>query len=222
MALRTQAALRRAASYAAAARIAELRALRYQLDPHFPFNALNTISGLVLEEDIAGAESTIDALSCFLRTTLALDAGADIPLADELALQRLYLDIETVRYADRLRVQVDVPEALAAARIPALLLQPLVENSIRHAVSRSTAPVRLEIRAWSVGDTLHVVVEDDGSGGATLGGHGIGLRNIEQRLMLRFEGTARFTYGPRPGGGFRTEIALPLHRDRLAPLVRAL
>lgn len=208
-AMQTQDALRRAVALEAAARSAELRALRYQLDPHFLFNALNTVSGLVLSGDPAGADRTIDALSSFLRATLALDASEDIRLADEIRLQHFYLQIEKIRFGDRLLVGVSVPDALADAPMPALLLQPLVENSIRHAVARSTSPVRLSVVAWAEADMLHIVVEDDGPGGAGAGGHGVGLGNVASRLALRFGAVARCDHGPLIGGGFRTEITLP-------------
>ncbi len=221
IAVQTGDAMRRVAISEAAARTAELRALRYQLDPHFLFNALNTVSGLVLTGELAKADSTIDALCSFLRTTMTLDATADIGLGDEVALQHLYLRIEQVRFAGRLVVSVDIPASLADAQVPVLLLQPLVENSIRHGVARSLSPVLLSFLAWEAGSLLHVVVEDDGPGeaeGSVQAGHGVGLVNVASRLAVRFDGRAWCNAAARPGGGFRTELVLPL---RHGPMDRA-
>ena len=209
-AVQTQDLLRRAATSEAVARSAELRALRYQLDPHFLFNALNTVSGLMLSGDVPGADRTIEALSSFLRATLAIDASADISLADELQLQRLYLQIEQVRFGDRLAVEVSVPEPLGNAMVPALLLQPIVENSIRHAVARSTKPVRVTVTARATGETLVITLENDGPGGRATGGHGLGLANVSSRLALRYDGKARCEYRHSSDGGFVTTITLPL------------
>ncbi|WP_219774373.1 sensor histidine kinase [Polymorphobacter sp. PAMC 29334] len=209
-AVQTQDLLRRAATSEAAARSAELRALRYQLDPHFLFNALNTVSGLMLSGDVPGADRTIEALSSFLRATLAMDASADISLTEELQLQRLYLQIEQVRFGDRLAVEVSVPELLGNAMVPALLLQPIVENSIRHAVARSTKPVHIAVAAQVNGETLVITVANDGPDGRATGGHGLGLANVASRLALRYDGKARCEYRQSSDGGFVTRITLPL------------
>ncbi|UAJ08932.1 sensor histidine kinase [Glacieibacterium megasporae] len=209
-AVQTQDLLRRAATSEAAARSAELRALRYQLDPHFLFNALNTVSGLMLSGDVPGADRTIEALSSFLRATLAVDASADISLTDELQLQQLYLQIEQVRFGDRLAVEVSVPEPLGNAMVPALLLQPIVENSIRHAVARSTKPVHIAVAAQVTGETLVITVANDGPDGRATGGHGLGLANVSSRLALRYDGKAGCEYRQSSDGGFVTRITLPL------------
>ena len=208
--VRTRDALRRAAANEAAMRSAELRALRLQIDPHFLFNALNTVSGLVLAGDAAGAEHAIDALSSFLRATLAADASSDIPLAEELRLQMLYLRIEQVRFGDRLQVRTDVPDALLDCVVPALILQPITENAVRHAVARTSRPVRITITARRDRNSLVLAVENDGPGGAASGGHGLGLANVAARLALRYDRDARFTFQSRPGGGIRNELAMPI------------
>ncbi len=208
--VRTREALRRAAANEAAMRSAELRALRLQLDPHFLFNALNTVSGLILTGNAAAADRTVDALSSFLRATLAADASSDIPLGEELRLQMLYLRIEQVRFGDRLQVVTDVPDVLLDCAVPALILQPITENAVRHAVARTSRPVRITITARRDGDSLVLAVEDDGPGGAAEGGHGLGLANVAARLALRYDRGARFEFQPRPAGGMRNELTVPV------------
>ena len=212
-AVQTQDVLRRVASSDAAARLAELRALRLQLDPHFLFNALNTVSGLMLSGDVQGADRTIDALSTFLRATLHIDASEDIRLADELELQNLYLQIEQVRFGSRLTVEMSVPASLGDATIPALLLQPLIENGVRHAVARSSSPVCITVRAWADGERLVLAIGNDGPEGGAAGGLGLGLANVSSRLALRYDGAAGFQHGHRPSGGFETRITVPLQFD---------
>ena len=213
-ALENQEAQRSAAVLKAESRDAELRALRYQLNPHFLFNALNAVSALVLRGDTDGAEAAINALSQFLRAALVAEPVEDTTLGEELDLQRLYLEIEQVRFGDRLRVLVSVPAGLRLALLPPLLLQPLVENVIRHAVASGSAPITMAIGACADTDRLHIRVEDDGTGSSGQGGTGIGLRNVRARLLARFGDAARCDHGPRAGGGFCVELALPL---RLRP-----
>jgi sensor histidine kinase YesM len=196
----------------ALAHSAQLRALRYQLNPHFLFNALNSIAGLVSGRRPDSAERMTENLADFLRTTLSLDPQKVITLDEELRLQNLYLDIEKVRFPERLSVKVDVPDRLRSALVPGLITQPLIENSIKYAVARSTEPVRLSIEAQSDGDVLELVVADDG-GNATAGkpkGARMGLANVAERLKAHFGDSARFETGPRSGGGFVNRIVMPL------------
>ena len=213
-ALQSQEAQRRAATFQAETRAAQLQALRYQLNPHFLFNALNTVSALVMRGDTDGAESTIQALSVFLRSALMSEAVEDSSLADEIALQQLYLDVEQVRFGERLFTRWSVPDHLGRAQLPVLLLQPLVENVIRHAIAHSRGPVTMEVSAFAEESRLHLLVEDDGPAWGTSSGHGIGLRNVAARLAARYDEAAHCTHGPRPGGGYRVEVVLPL---RLQP-----
>ena len=206
---------RQAARYRTEAQSAQLRALRYQLNPHFLFNTLNSISAMVLRGTPDQAERMIETLSAFLRTTLMSDPAEDITLAEEVHAQRLYLDIEQVRFPDRLRVQIDIPQALGAARVPGLLLQPLVENALRYGVAPTIRPVTISLRARDEGGSLHLEVQDDGVGsggrdGQADGGHGVGLRNVTARLLARFGTAASCTYGSRPEGGFRVDLIMPL------------
>ena len=207
---RTREALRRGAATEAAARAIELRVLRLQLDPHFLFNTLNTVSGLILAGDGDAAERTVGALSSFLRATLEGDAISDIPLAEELRLQMLYLEIEQIRFGERIQVVTDVPDALLDSMVPALILQPIVENSIRHAVARTSRPVRVTICARRQGDQLVLTIDDDGPPGASLGGYGIGLANVAARLALRYERDARFAFRAVATGGIRNELTMPI------------
>ena len=122
----------------------------------------------------------------------------------------LYLRIEQVRFGERLDVAWEVAEGLGGAAVPALILQPLVENSIRHAVARTSRPVHVRVRAWAEAARLHLSVEDDGPGESGGGGHGLGLSNVAQRLRLRYEGAASCDHRRLPSGVTRTALALPL------------
>ncbi len=144
-------AKRRAAEAESAAQAAQVRALRYQVNPHFLFNTLNSLSSLIIGGRAEEAESMVLKLSTFFRQSLTLDATADISLAEEIALQRLYLDIEKVRFPRRLKAEFDIPEELENARLPALILQPIVENAIKHAVSLTRDKVELKIAAREAG-----------------------------------------------------------------------
>lgn len=204
----TQELLRRAAASQAAARAAELRALRLQLDPHFLFNALNTVSGLIVASAPQKAERAVEALSSFLRATLETDASTEVPLGDELFLQTLYLDIERARFGERLTVNIDVPASLRSATVPPLILQPLVENSIRHAVARTSNRVTVTIAARRQAGRLRLWVEDDGPGGCDPG-HGVGLANVAARLELRYGAEALVDHRRTDDGITRTTVDLP-------------
>ncbi len=204
---------RRIAAFAQAAQEAEIRALRYQVNPHFLFNTLNSLSSLVITGRETEAEAMIMNLSTFYRTSLSGDPLDDVRLEEEVRLQRLYLDIEAVRFPDRLRTEIDIPDALRGACVPGLILQPLVENAIKYGVSRSTRPVTITIRASHDGGILRLEVSDDGPGakpGAkAAGGAGIGLANVRDRLQARFGAAAGLTTEPPAEGGFRVTLSLP-------------
>ncbi|HEY2835080.1 MAG TPA: histidine kinase [Rhizomicrobium sp.] len=212
-AARVQGAERKAAVYRSEAQVAQLRALRYQINPHFLFNTLNSLSTLVLTLRTAEAERMIMNLSTFFRTSLTSDPAADVCLSDEIDMQLLYLDIEKIRFPDRLAVSVDVPDDLEDARVPGMILQPLVENSIKHGVAKSSRPVTVTIRARANGGSFHLTVEDDADGGLRFPPlSGVGLANVRDRLATRFDGAASVAFGPRDGGGFRCDLTLPLLR----------
>ena len=207
---------RRNAQFRAAAQSAELRALRYQINPHFLFNTLNALSSLIMSDKREGAEQMILNLSRFFRTSLNDDPTKDVPLAEEIRLQRLYLAIEQVRFADRLLIDIQIPPALDDACVPGLILQPLVENAVKHGVSKCRRPVTVRLRAEATSRGLTLIVEDDGDASATAtpeDGAGIGLRNVRDRLSARYGAAAACHWEARPDNGFRVSISLPLVRD---------
>ncbi|HWC63645.1 MAG TPA: histidine kinase, partial [Rhizomicrobium sp.] len=183
-------------------------------NPHFLFNTLNALSALVLSGRLAEAEHMITNLADFFRTSLTSDPAADVALADEIGMQRLYLDIEKIRFPERLSTVMDVPAGLEKARVPGMILQPLVENAIKHGVAHSSRPVTVIIRARAADGALHLAVEDNADGraesSASRRGNGVGLRNVRDRLVARFDGAASLNTGPREGSGFKVEITLPL------------
>ncbi len=205
---------RREGEYKRAAKAAELRSLRYQVNPHFLFNTLNSLSALVMVGRSEQAEKMIQTISSFYRHSLAGDPTADVPLADEIALQRHYLEIEAVRFPERLVCEFDVPLELESACVPGMILQPLVENSIKYGVSASTRPVTIRIAAQEAGGKLVLTVADDGPGktGANAG-TGIGLENVRNRLAARFGDEARVESGALPAGGYATVLTIPLVRS---------
>ncbi len=205
---------RRAAEFARAAQAAELRALRYQVNPHFLFNTLNSLSALVLTDRKEKAEAMIMNLSNFYRTSLSGDPSEDVTLAEEVALQRLYLDIEAVRFPERLRVDIDLPDALADTPVPGLILQPLVENAVKHGISRTTDPVTISIIASARAGQLEVTVSNSaGADQRPATGHGIGLANVRDRLAARFGDKAGLEAGPTGSGGWRAVLHMPMGAD---------
>ncbi len=216
-ALRAQ---RRAADAESAAHTAQVRALRYQVNPHFLFNTLNSLSSLIMTGRTDRAEEMLLALSTFFRTSLSLNPTADVTLAEEIDLQRLYLDIETIRFPSRLKVEIDVPRELEAVRLPALILQPLVENAIKYGVSPTRDVVTLTIAAATLGnDRMQLRVANTGGTGKAkprgrrdsdrIEGTGVGLANVCQRLDARFGGKATCEFGPLDDGGFEVRLTLP-------------
>ena len=210
-----RAAERREGDYRRAAQAAELRSLRYQINPHFLFNTLNSLSALVLTGKQDAAETMIQTLSTFYRRSLTGDSTGDVSLEEEIGLQRLYLEIEAVRFPERLRTVINVPLALAHAQVPGMILQPLVENSIKYGVAASRNPVTVTITAHTESDRLVLTVSDDGPGVPSgQDGCGIGLANVRDRLHARFDGKASLEAGPRIEGGYATVIRLPMsHGD---------
>jgi two-component sensor histidine kinase len=207
----TRDAERRVAGFAQAAKEAEIRALRYQVNPHFLFNTLNSLSSLVMTGRNTEAEAMIMNLSTFYRTSLSGDPQDDVQLAEEVRLQRLYLDIEAVRFPERLRTIVDVPQELMNLCVPGMILQPLVENAIKYGVSRANRPVTISIAARSERGKLVLTVSDDGKGPDSKDEHGtgVGLNNVRDRLQARFGSRAGIVTHVPPGGGFEVTLAMP-------------
>ena len=203
---------RHAADLAVRAQEAQVRALRYQINPHFLFNTLNAIAALVRDAPDR-AEEMVVRLSDFFRRSLAVNPMEDVSLSEEVELQRLYLEIERTRFPERLRFDVALDTGSAEARVPPLLLQPLVENAVKHGVARSEGPTCIRIRARLDGSALEIVVENDAkASGAGSSGERVGLRNVHDRLRSRFGGEARLTSVEIPEGGFRNTICIPLRR----------
>jgi len=189
-------------------RDAELRALRAQLDPHFLFNSLNSISALTAV-DPAGARRMCTLLADFLRDTLAVSLHDRIPLADELALTDRFLGIEQVRFGDRLQIERHVDASAARCRVPPLLLQPLVENAVTHGIAGLLEGGVIRVDVQRLDDRLSIAVENprDRDSSPPMR-RGMGLDNVRQRLMTMFGADARMETSA-DGERFRVELALP-------------
>ena len=193
---------------------ARLNALRMQLDPHFLFNALNTISSQV-ERDPKLARGMIEHLGDLLRLSLESKDLQEVPLAEEMAFLEHYLAIQKIRFGDQLRIETQIAPEVKYACVPCLFVQPLVENAIRHGISRRASGGTVIVSADRVGNRLEIRVLDDGVGlpaGWTLeNSGGVGLSVTRQRLAgLYSDGEARFAVNRRVGGGTEVEISLPL------------
>jgi len=196
---------------------AQLRMLRYQLNPHFLFNTLNAISTLVLDGRSETANGMVGALSGFLRYSLDSDPEQRVTLDQEIDSVRRYLGIEQVRFGDRLRVGILVTPEAASALVPSLILQPLIENAIKFAVSRREEGGRIELVAHADGDTLEITLRDDGPGSLDYvpksgGGHGVGLANTRERLRVLYQERQTFTIRTCAPQGTLVTLRLPLER----------
>jgi two-component system, LytTR family, sensor kinase len=190
----------------------ELKALREQLRPHFLFNTMNTIAVLVREGKNDDAVTLIARLSSLLRMTLDNTRVQEVTLRQEMDFLERYLDIQKVRFSDRLRVEVAIEPAAMEARIPNLLLQPIVENAILHGVAPKSGPGRVEIRGRVVDDQLLLEVRDDGVGlGATptRAKEGVGLTNTRERLAKIYGAHGQLSLRSEPGCGVAVQIILP-------------
>lgn len=192
---------------------ARLQTLSAQLNPHFLFNALNSIAELV-HQDAEAADRMLVALGELLRASLDRADIQEVALAEELRLLRRYVDIEKIRLQERLRVVWRVDPAMLAVPVPWLVLQPLVENAIRHAVAARPGPGRIAISAQRHGGFLCLQVRDDGPGPAdAANGSGIGLANTRERLQHLYGDRHRFSVAGHPDGGTVAELAVPLPAD---------
>lgn len=202
-----------------AAQQAQLAALRFQLNPHFLFNTLNAVSSLIVTGRNDEAEGMIGKLSDFLRASLEADPQREVTLDEEFATLQSYLDIEAVRFRDRLETEFVCPVELLDALVPSFILQPLIENAVKYAVAPSRRTVRIVVRATVVGErTLSLCVEDDGGqafGGAPKGGTGLGLLNVRRRLEAFYGNEGELVATARERG-FVALITLPLHRAHRA------
>lgn len=208
-----QARKRRAADLERALVSAEVEALKMKLQPHFLFNTLNSISFLAVERNAEGVVAMVGRLAGLLRSSMGPASSQLTTVAEEMALLDQYLEIEEGRFGDRLRVVRRVEQGAAAARLPSLILQPIVENSIKHGFSRRIDASRLEITVCRDDGTLVVRVEDDGPGlpaGWDLAtGCGRGLKNVIERLDRLYPGAWQFTLTNAAAGGVVTELRIP-------------
>lgn len=195
----------------------ELKALKAQINPHFLFNALNSISALI-SADPKAAQTTLERLAGIFRGTLLASEKESVPLGKELALVDAYLDIERARFGKRLGVRQSISDEARELPIPPLILQPLVENAVRHGISPQVEGGTIGIEASVVGGHLVIAVEDDGSGAGAeapdeMMGRGYGLRNVRDRLRTRFGDGEWFRFESREGKGVRVELRIPVGRD---------
>ncbi|MGD2067391.1 MAG: histidine kinase [Gemmatimonadota bacterium] len=198
---------------------ARIEALTGQLGPHFLFNALNTVSALARRGRTEALREVVDDLADLLRLTLAGDTPV-VPVARELEWLERYLGIQTARFGDRLSVDLDVPSRLTDASVPRLVLQPLIENAVKHGLSRRRGALRVSVRFSEAAGELLLVVSDDGPGFPTSPGEiepGVGLRNLQARLDELYGGAAVLSLGASAAGGARVEIRVPLERHAATP-----
>ena len=196
---------------------AQLAMLRYQLNPHFLFNTLNSISTLVLLKQTDRANMMLSRLSAFLRYTLVNEPTAQVTLAQEVETLKLYLEIEKMRFEDRLRARFDIDPAVGGTRLPSLLLQPVVENAIKYAVTPQEEGADIAVVARLNGEMVQIDVTDTGPGlneavQRVTQSTGVGLANIRDRLAQAYGPRHRFEAQARPGGGFVVSIEIPAER----------
>ncbi len=203
--------------------LTQLDALRMQLNPHFLFNALNSVTEL-MEEDVRTAQRTLTRVADLLRLSLRSAASSTIPLWQEIELVELYLHIARVRYGTGLDVDIDVDSSAVDIAVPSFLLQPLVENALKHGLAPGHPDQSIEVRATRAGDTLVLVVEDNGKGldglittsgrflaaQPSIDGLGIGLTNTRSRLTMLYGDRYAFLMSNHASGGCRVEIRLPI------------
>lgn len=201
---------------------AQLEVLKGQLHPHFLFNTLHAISTLI-HKDPDSADEMVAQLSDLLRMTLANIGVQEVPLQQELEFLRRYLDIQQMRFQDRLQIVVDVPPETLDVKVPNQVLQPLVENAIRHGVDARRGEGLIEISARAEGETLRLFIRDDGPGlrpdaltGTRAQGRGIGLSNTRARLRELYGPLSILELANHPSGGTMVSLSIPLRRDAMA------
>jgi sensor histidine kinase YesM len=204
----------------AQASTAQLAMLRYQLNPHFLFNTLNSISTLVLLKQTERANAMLARLSSFLRYTLANEPTAKVTLAQEVETLKLYLEIEKMRFEDRLRPHFRIESETIGARLPSLLLQPLIENAIKYAVTPAENGADIWITASGEGQAVRIEVADNGNGeGAEIAASpstGVGLANIRDRLSQAYGASHRFDTKQNERGGFSVILEIPFETGETA------
>ena len=197
---------------------AQLAMLRYQLNPHFLFNTLNSISTLVLLKQTEQANAMLSRLSSFLRYTLVNEPTANVTINQEVETLKLYLEIEKMRFEERLRPNFDIDPSACLARLPSLLLQPLVENAVKYAVTPQEEGADISVSATRIGNRLRIVVADTGPGAEdhwvrAQQSTGVGLANIRDRLSQAYGAEHRFETESNATGGFRVTIEIPFQLE---------
>jgi signal transduction histidine kinase len=193
---------------------AQNRMLRYQINPHFLFNTLNALQTLMSDRKVPQAKQMVLNLADFLRYSLVLSPDEKVTLGEEVEAQAAYLSIEQARFGKRLNIVFDVAARASRARVPSLILQPLIENAVKYAVAPSRDPVTITLSAVVEGERVRIEITDDGR--AAPGrppSLGLGLENVRRRLDLAYDGKADFSFGPGQTSGFRAVISAPLETD---------
>jgi len=190
---------------------AQNRMLRYQVNPHFLFNTLNALQTLLLDRKTARARAMVQSLADFLRYSLAREPDEMVTLGEEAEAQSAYLKIEEARFGDRLRFVCEIDSGARNARLPSLILQPLIENAVKYAVTPSVGAVTIVLSGRLTTETVRIEVRDDGARGGGGGAQSlkVGLENVRRRLELAYGGKAEFSYGPTEPKGFAVTILLP-------------
>jgi sensor histidine kinase YesM len=205
---------------------AQLQALKMQLHPHFLFNTLNSIAAL-LHKDVEAADKMIARLGDFLRLTLENSGAQEVTLKEELEFLRCYLEIERIRFQDRLTAHLEIDPQALDAQVPNLILQPIVENAIRHGIAPRSAPGRIDIRARRLNGLLQVQVKDNGPGLPAAEGlrksskQGLGLVNTRARLQQLYGSAHRFELANAPEGGLIVTVEIPLETGPAEPATAA-
>jgi signal transduction histidine kinase len=196
---------------------AQLKALQMQMEPHFLFNTLNAVTSLVDQHRNEAAMETLAHLDTILRTTLQRRSPEKVPLTEELQLVESYLAIQKVRFADRIQIEITITPEARRGLVPCFLLQPLVENAVRHGIERKKEGGLIQTRAEKLGDQLWMQVRDNGSGmnATRADSHGIGLANIKERLAFFYPGEHQFDIETPSDGGYQVTLQIPFEE---APL----
>ncbi|HYC74838.1 sensor histidine kinase [Brevundimonas sp.] len=190
---------------------AQNRMLRYQVNPHFLFNTLNALQTLLLDRKTGRARAMVQSLADFLRYSLAREPDEMVTLGEEAEAQSAYLAIEEARFGDQVKFVCEIDSDARNVRVPSLILQPLIENAVKYAVTPSTGTVTISLTARLTTERVRIEVRDDGHVGAPVPSKGlkVGLENVRRRLELAYGGQAEFTYGPMEPKGFVVIILLP-------------
>ncbi|MFT5545596.1 sensor histidine kinase [Rheinheimera aquimaris] len=193
------------------AKESQLKMLRYQLNPHFMFNSINAICTLILKQHNANAVAMLEKLCDFLRYSLYTDPLAKITVQDEIAILQTYVDIEQCRFQSELKVLITADPSCYALLMPSLLLQPLVENALKHGMGQKNSII-IAVNFTRVADKLHICVSDNGAGfePSAQTSLGIGIKNCHERLQLIYPAASQLTLGNSENGGARVSISIPL------------